>query len=186
MKTLLSLAATAALIAIPTETASATSLTVGNEMTNACYAAASSGRADEMSITRCTLALQREATTSGDRRVATLVNRGILLMLEQDSAGAVRDFNEALAIDPTQAEAWLGKALESWKAGDDRQALDFANRAIQLRSDKPALAYLVRGLAHEGLGDVRAAYADLQSARRMAPGWDAPVEQLSRYQVVRR
>lgn len=186
MKTLLSIAAIAVIAAIPTEAASAKSISMGHELTNACYDAALRGFASDGTISRCTQALSTEATTDGDRRVATLVNRGILLMLDDNSTGAVRDFNEALAIDARQPEAWLGMALESWKAGNDRQALDFANRALALRTEKPEVAYLVRGLAHEGLGNVRAAYTDLQNAQEIAPRWDAPAEQLKRYRVVQR
>ena len=186
MKALFSLTAVAALTAVPTGTASAIPVSIGNPLVNACYEAAVVERADGMSLSQCNQALRREATTSGDARVATLVNRGILRMLRDDSAGALRDFNEALVLDPMQPEAWLGKAVESWKAGNDRDALTFANRAIKLGTDKPELAYLTRGLANEGLGNVNAAYADLKRAHALAHQWAEPSAQLARYRVVSR
>jgi tetratricopeptide (TPR) repeat protein len=187
MKGLLPLTAGLAFALIQTSGASATTLsTRGNEFTNACYEAASLGRADGLTISRCTRALVTEATTGGADRAATLVNRGILYMLAGKSASATRDFDEALALNPLESEAWLGKALEAWKAGNDRNALSFANQALALRTHKPAVAYYVRGLANEALGNVRAAYRDLQQARALAPQWAEPTQQLARYRVVRR
>ena len=185
MKGLLSLTVGLAFLTAPSAL-SATSLSIGNEMTNACFEAASIKRANDMAISRCSLALRTEASTGGDRRVATLVNRGILLMLNDQSASAMRDFDEAISIDPLESEAWLGKAIEAWKAGDDRSALGFANRALELRTERPAVAYFVRGLAHEGMGNVRAAYGDLNQAQALAPRWSEPAAQLARYKVVRR
>jgi tetratricopeptide (TPR) repeat protein len=185
MKGLLSLTAGLASLMVPSAL-SATSLSVGNEMTNACFEAASIKRANDFAISRCSLALRTEASTGGDRRVATLVNRGILLMLNEQSASATRDFDEAISIDPTESEAWLGKAVEAWKAGEDRSAVGFANRALELRTERPALAYFVRGLANEGMGNVRGAYSDLNTARSLDPRWSEPAAQLARYKVIRR
>lgn len=185
MKGLLSLTAGLASLMVPSAL-SATSLSIGNEMTNACFEAASMKRSGDLAISRCSLALRSEASTGGDRRVATLVNRGILLMLNEQSASATRDFDEAISIDPMESEAWLGKAIEAWKAGDDRSAASFANRALELQTERPAVAYYVRGLANEGMGNVRAAYGDLTQAQALAPRWAEPAAQLARYRVVRR
>ena len=185
MKGLLSLTAGCAVLFIPS-VASATTFSFDKEMTNACYEAAAVKNSTGPSISRCDRALIREASTKGDNRVATLVNRGILLMLKHRSAAAVRDFDEAILLNPAEPEAWLGKAIEAWKAGDDRNALGFADKALAFQTQKPALAYLVRGLANEGMGNVRAAYRDLKQARVLAPRWSEPVAHLARYKVVRR
>jgi tetratricopeptide (TPR) repeat protein len=186
MKALFLATAAAGIAAAASGTASAIPVSIGNPLVNACYESAVVERSDGMALSQCTQALRREATTSGDARVATLVNRGILQMLRDDSAGALRDFNAALALDPAQPEAWLGKAVESWKAGNDRDAVSFANRALRLRTEKPELAYYTRGLANERLGNVNAAYADLKRAHALAPQWAEPTMQLSRYRVVSR
>jgi hypothetical protein len=59
-------------------------------------------------------------------------------------------------------------------------------RAIQLRTRRPALAYYARGIVHEDMGEVRKAYADLIRARDLEPGWSDPVRELQRYRVARR
>ena len=186
MKALLLAVSAAALAATLPASASATSLSYGNQFTNACYEAAVMKRANDSSFAMCNTALTREASTRGDQRVAVLVNRGILRMVAHDSKGALSDFDHALALDPTQSEAWLGKAIEHWKAGDSANAIAFADRAIRLRTLKPELAYLIRGLANEERGRVKAAYADLKRARALAPDWSRPKEELARYRVVRR
>jgi tetratricopeptide (TPR) repeat protein len=97
---------------------------------------------------------------------------------------AVRDYDQAIAMDPAQAEAWLNKAVTMVNSGHGSTALDLVDHALQLRTQKPALAYYVRGLAHEEQGQVRAAYADLRSAASLDPSWQEPAEQLKRYRVV--
>ena len=52
--------------------------------------------------------------------------------------------------------------------------------------ERPAVAYLIRGLANEQQGQLHAAYEDLQTARRLEPTWDEPAQQLQRYHVVNR
>jgi hypothetical protein len=69
------------------------------------------------------------------------------------------------------------------KAGNGRAALDLAARSIQLRTRRPAIAYYIRGLAHEQTGNLQAAYADLSRARALAPKWQEPAIELARYQV---
>ena len=49
----------------------------------------------------------------------------------------------------------------------------------------PEIAYYGRGLAHEDVGNVKAAYDDLQRAVALKPKWDAPAKDLARYQVRR-
>lgn len=182
MKTILFATGLSAVIAVSPATAMSLSYNLPN--TTACYAAASSG--DTTGLSRCTAALLHETTTIGEDRSANLVNRGILLLLADRAPLAGRDFDEALAIDPAQPEAWLGKAIESWQKGDSADAVSQATRAIQYRPMRPAVAYLVRGLANEKQGQIKAAYADLQMARQLEPGWQEPALELTRYKVVQR
>ena len=71
-------------------------------------------------------------------------------------------------------------------ADPDRMAIDLADRSLQLRTQKPALAYYVRGLGHEEEGQAVAAYDDLRRAAELDPKWSEPLEQLKRYHVVQR
>jgi tetratricopeptide (TPR) repeat protein len=179
----LALAPSIALLVGSASTATATSISYNLPFTNACYEAAQVRDTTGRGLSQCNAAIIREAT-SVEERSATLVNRGILLLVKRDGAAAERDFDEALSIDPTQPEAWLGKAIESQTAGDGAQAVTFATRALQFGARRPAVAYLVRGLANEQQGRLSAAYADLQTARQLEPNWAEPGAQLSRYKVV--
>ena len=62
-------------------------------------------------------------------------------------------------------------------------AMPLIDEAIAKGTTMPALAHYARGLASERLGDIRAAYADLQRARELDPNWRLPAEQLARFQV---
>ena len=159
------------------------SYTLGGSAAQTCYVSAAEHRHDEVSIRECTSALDDKSLTSFDR-AGTLVNRGILFLFAGNSQLAVRDFDDAIALDPLQAEAWLDKAVALVNGGNSGAALELADHALKLRTQKPALAYYVRGLAYEQQGQLRAAYASLQTARRLAPEWNEPKDELSRYRIV--
>jgi len=150
-----------------------------------CYISAAQHRHDDASIRECTTALDEKSLTAFDR-AGTLVNRGILYMLAGNAAYAVHDFDDAIAMDPLQAEAWLDKAVALMNAGNSAAAIDLADRALKLRTQKPALAYYVRGLAYEQQGQLQSAYASLKTAQQLDPNWNEPRDELSRYRIVRR
>jgi tetratricopeptide (TPR) repeat protein len=156
---------------------------LGGSAAQTCYVSAAERRHDQASIRECTSALDDKTLTLFDR-AGTLVNRGIIYLFAGNSALAVRDFDDAIALDPLQAEAWLDKAVAYVNAGNSASALELADHALKLRTQKPALAYYVRGLAYEQQGQLRSAYASLQTARRLAPEWNEPRDELSRYRIV--
>ena len=106
-------------------------------------------------------------------------------MLNGEHRSAERDFDAALALHPSQADAWLNKGFLRLRRGEGQAAMPFLERALALKARRPALAYFARGIAHEQSGNLRAAYSDLVRARELEPGWSMPVEALARYQVVR-
>jgi tetratricopeptide (TPR) repeat protein len=163
-----------------------TTLTYNLPFTGACYEAAAVHDTSQNAISQCTAALLREATTAGQIRLATLINRGTMFLAGNQQSAALRDFDEALSIDPTEPEALLGKAIAVWNAGDSGAATALATRALQYGPERPAVAYFIRGLANEQQGQLRAAYSDLQTARSLDPNWSEPARQLSRYRVIRR
>jgi len=184
MKTLLVTSLLAAVL-IPQGFVSASVVTIGTSAARSCYLAAESKRRDQMAIRDCSNALALEAMAGGDR-VATYVNRGILYLLSKNINAATRDFDSALALDPSQPEAYLNKSVALHNAGMSSAAVALATRALELRTGKPAVAYFVRGLAHEDGGNLRAAYADLVRARDLDPKWREPAEELKRYRLARR
>jgi tetratricopeptide (TPR) repeat protein len=156
---------------------------IGGSVAHSCFEAAMAGRHDDGAFALCNNALEEPLLIPD--RAGTLVNRGIMFMRAGREDLATRDYDEAINLDPQQAEAFLNKAVSMVNSGRGSTALDLADRALQLRTHKPALAYYVRGLAHEEQGNVQAAYADLRNAASLDPKWSEPAEQLKRYRVVR-
>lgn len=182
MKTLL-LCGALTLALIPSSSG-AQVMTVTGSAGQSCYHSALDKRHDLQAIADCTAALDQAMT--GSDRAGTFVNRGILYMLAGQQDLALRDYNAAIALDPTQAEAWLNEAVTMVNSGKGSTAIDLADHSLRLRTQKPALAYYVRGLGHEEEGQSVAAYEDLRKAAALDPKWNEPTEQLKRYHVVER
>ena len=171
------------LLLFGTGPAEAGNFSIGSSFAEACFRAA---EAQDMSLTAreaCDRALSADGAMSAYDRAGTYVNRGILFMRMGHLDRANLDFDRALAIDSRLSEAWLNKGIAQMKAGNGRAALELAARSIELRTRRPAIAYYIRGLAHEQTGNFRAAYADLTRARALAPKWQDPALELARYQL---
>ena len=177
-RVLLSLAASAA-IAAPS---SAAVITIGGTNAKTCYLAAEARQVDRKAWESCNNALAIEALSDGDR-AATFVNRGILHMLSGADAKALQDLDAAERLDPGQPEIYVNRAVIAYRAGDKPLARDMASRGLTLGTRKPAYALYVRGLAHEDLGSIKAAYNDLSMAQKLAPRWSEPRLELARYRV---
>ena len=166
-------------LAVP---AGAAVLTVGGGYAHSCYRAAETQATRGDALQSCNLALSEEAL-SPDDRVATHVNRGILLLRLARLSDANADFDSALAMDPKQAEAWLNKAVLNARYGRSADALPMVQKALEFNTKRPALAYFVRAMAHEDSGNIKAAYYDLQRARELDPKWAEPRIELRRFKV---
>ena len=164
--------------------APATVISMPKTLATACSESAYNFRRDWKAIDECSFALREEMMTR-DARVATHVNRGILRLRNGDARNAFVDFDRAIALDPLEPEAWLNLSISQFETGNAEAARQSADRALQLRTRRPAAAYYIRGLSHEMNGNLNAAYADLQRARALEPGWSEPAMQLERYRVVR-
>lgn len=183
MKALVLAAGAAGLAA--TLPASAAVVTVGNSLARSCYEAAEVRSATPQKLSDCDRALVEESLTFDDR-FATHVNRGILRMVKRDFVGAEDDYNRAIAMKPNHPDPWLNLGIMRFNQGNSAAALPLFEKALQLGTKAPEIAYFGRGLANEDRGDLKAAYADLVRARALKPGWTAPALELQRYQVVRR
>jgi len=177
----LSVLVVAAMAAVPASAIAAV-LTVGGGYGHSCYEAADAQDARSTAVQTCNQALTEEALSPEDR-VATLVNRGIVHLRRIDLAQAEADFDAALAMNPMQAEAWLNKAILHARHGKSVDAMPMVQKALELNTNRPALAYFVRAMAYEDSGNIRAAYNDLQRARRLEPNWAEPQIELKRFKV---
>ena len=130
----------------------------------------------------CTAAV-KQAEISDHDRAASFVNRGVLLLRARAFDRAVRDFDQALRIDPGLGEALVNRGAA--RVGQRRYAegLRDLERGSELGASEPEKAWFNRGLANEGLGDLQAAYRAYRRAAELKPGWDAPQRELARFTV---
>ena len=156
--------------------------TIGSSAAQACYEAARDQRAAQADLNTCNQAM-KDGLSSADL-VATHVNRGILLALRADYANALLDYDKAIALDPGQAEAFLNKGLLLLRLPKrDREAVEAIDLAIAKNTTERALAFFARAVAHEGLGNLGAAYRDYRQAAALAPKWGLPARELRRFRT---
>ena len=160
-------------------------MTIGGSYAEGCFKAAEQHSLTLESLNTCDRAFTEEALSQEDR-LATHVNRGILRMLRSDYDRAHSDFNTAMTMNPNRSEPYMNLAILQLRNGKSAEAVPLFSKAIELGTEMPEVAYYGRALAQEDVGNVRAAYDDLQRATTLKPKWDAPAKDLARYQVRRR
>jgi tetratricopeptide (TPR) repeat protein len=84
---------------------------------------------------------------------------------------ALKDFNRAIDIDPTRADAYVGRANTLSTLGRYAEALPDYNRALEI-DPKLANAYANRGSAHSQTGQYKKAIADYEKALELDPKID--------------
>jgi tetratricopeptide (TPR) repeat protein len=178
----LTIAAGIATLALPISAAEAGIFTIGEGFARSCFEASEKQIATPAMIETCDRAFTEQALQPHDE-VATHVNRGILYYLSGNLTAANWDYDQAIALDPNEPEAWLNKGMAALKAGNSNAAAPMFEKALALRTVRPALAYYGRAIVHEDAGNVRQAYADLQRARDLEPRWALPGEELKRFVV---
>jgi tetratricopeptide (TPR) repeat protein len=178
----LSFAAGIAALTLPLSAAQAGIITIGEGLARSCYEASEKQIATPANIEVCNRAFYEQALEFHDE-VATHVNRGILYYLSGNLAAANWDYDQAIKLDPNEPEAWLNKGMAQLKARNSQAAAPMFEKALALKTVRPALAYYGRAIVNEDSGNIRQAYADLQRARDLEPRWALPVEELRRYVV---
>lgn len=177
------LAAAAALIP---GAAFASSMVIGSGLARMCFEAADAERATPATLDICNRAINDEPL-SFDDQVATYVNRGIIRARLNDWSGALSDYDRAIRLDPDQPEAYLNKGALVLKTQQDwRQARMLFEAAIQRRTKRPEFAYYGRAITNELAGDYASAMADYQKASELAPNWEEPKRELTRFSVRKR
>ena len=154
----------------------------GNSLAEACYHSSLLKAGTSQALDECNRALADEPLSAHDR-VATFVNRGIVRVHMGNVEAADRDFDRAIQLDPAEPDSYLNKGLLRLRQDQAAAAIPLIEQAIAKKTTMPALAHYARGLAHERLGNLKAAYSDLQRARTLDPVWPLPAQQLARYQV---
>jgi tetratricopeptide (TPR) repeat protein len=161
-----------------------TSVTViGPGPAQRCYELARDGASGLASVQECTAAL--DGFLSEADRAATLTNRAALRLQRREGAEALTDLDAALALRTDQGEAHVnrGAALILLRRFDE--ALAAIDQGLALGTDDPHEAFFNRGIAHEALDNLSAAYRDYTRAAELAPDWPLPRAELARFTVQR-
>src|SRR5438105_4836513 len=93
---------------------------------------------------------------------------GMLLLEKYNRGEALDAFDKALTINPTAAEALVGKGQAALQKYEVQTAQQFAERALGINPHLPE-ALRLRADAHLVAGDLKAAQADLEKARSINP-----------------
>ncbi len=155
---------------------------IGNSVAHACYEDAKQAAPMHTDMSNCNRALEEEALDSRDR-AATMVNRGILRMFAANDKGALADYNSAIELQPKMGDAYLNRGILYLRTEKDADAIADLTKGLSLGSTKPEAGYYSRAIAYELAGDVKSAYLDYRKASELAPAWNLPQEQLTRFQV---
>lgn len=155
---------------------------VGSTRARDCYEDALIGSDSTAALAGCDAALTDPLTRHN--RIATLVNRSIVLANRGQLTTALSDLETALEREPEMAAIHLNFGDVYLKLGQWADAEASFTRALDLNFARPQIAYYGRGIAREESGDVAGAYADYTTASQLAPDWDLPSRELARFQVV--
>ncbi len=115
------------------------------------------------------------------REAGDYLSRGLDRHLRGDLAGAIADYDQAIARYPdnvSQAVAYLTRGNARKDQGDLAGAIADYDRAVA-RHPSYAAAYLTRGLAHRQAGDLEQARADFRLVPELTsdPRWRQQAEE---------
>jgi tetratricopeptide (TPR) repeat protein len=133
----------------------------------------------------CTLAITEDANA---RHIVSgsYNNRGVIYFSRSNYAAAISDFQEAIRMQPDLGVVYVNlgytyAAQQRWA-----EAIAPLSRGIELGADDLPKAYYNRGIAYEETGRATEAYRDYLKASELAPEWEAPRSELTRFSVRRR
>ena len=175
-------AAALVLLAVAAPGAADASTVVIGGQAEACSVAAKAGRYDAPSLEACTQAITGEPL-HGHELAATYVNRGTMYIAALNYLQAMRDMNDALAIEPNLAEAFVNRGGAMIGLRRYREAVDEINKGLALNPSEPEKAYGNRALAKWSLDDLKGAYQDFLKAQELKPDWTWVAEQLTAFKV---
>ena len=183
MKLLLACAALAA-FTVPSLAAAPVRQVIYNVDAAAACSAAANDQADlRQGIGWCDTAL---ADPVMNHRAALLMDRGVVRVRLGDNAGALADYNAAIALNPQLGDAYVSRAgvLIAMKRYDEARS-DVA-QGMALGASNMHAAFFSRAVIEEESGDVRAAYRDYKQALAIKPDYWAAQRELARFKVVTR
>ncbi|WDI31200.1 tetratricopeptide repeat protein [Hyphococcus flavus] len=149
--------------------------TFGASEASVCFESASN---DFSTNTKpCDEALEDAAITRSDRK-KTLVNRGVIHNRNGDIAAAISDFDAALMIDNTLAEAYLNRGNSYFLASRLDEALADYQQALDLGVAQPWAAWYNIGLVHDARKEDDKAREAYQKALEENPDFTMAIQKL--------
>lgn len=168
-------------LALSPAPAAAQTVVLGKSLAAACYQHARVGDASPDAMDACDRGLKQ--ATSRRNIAATYLNRSILWIHRGQYAKALEDV-EASVHYKAFAEADSTRGAIYFHMGRYSEAVEEITRAIESGElMEPEKAYYNRGLTYEKMERIEAAYYDYEMAAELAPEWDRPREELSRFIV---
>lgn len=134
-------------------------------------------------MAKCTKAVEL-AGFNGDR-AAAFSNRSLLHFERANYNAAIEDSTAALTLDRSLVEALVNRGASYLKLHQASQAEANFSRALTLAPAYAAKIHFNRAMAREDMGDRNGAYADYARASKLAPRWDLPKQQMTRFTIVR-
>jgi tetratricopeptide (TPR) repeat protein len=145
-----------------------------------CNQAATQGLSTDADLAACNEAVDSDRLMHADR-IATLVNRGVMLLRRGNARAAIADFDAAIVLDPENGEAHSNRGAALLVSGQPGQAVSALTHALSIGVKEPHKAYYNRGAAREALGDLPGAYEDYSTALRIKPDWGAAEAEIARF-----
>lgn len=98
--------------------------------------------------------------------VAAYSNRGTVKQKFNDFSGAVSDFNNAIDLEPNDAELYYNRGYSKTDLFEYQEAIDDYSKAIEINPNYTS-AYANRSALKEALGDMSGACADAKLAAKL-------------------
>lgn len=155
---------------------------------DACAAASAAAQegaqATDRALANCTMAVKLAISDSA--RAEVLNNRSVLLYARGEYGAALADNTAALKINDRMAEAIVNRGSIFLVQHRPQAAAANFDRALSFNPAHPEKVYFNRALAREDMGDLNGAYADYAQASKLAPQWEQPKREMTRFTILRR
>ncbi|MFZ4728522.1 MAG: tetratricopeptide repeat protein [Pseudanabaena sp.] len=109
-----------------------------------------------------------QQSISSKKMAEELLDKGAFKRNQGDKKGAIADYNEAIRLNPNDANAYNKRGIVKSDLGDKQGAINDFNEAIRLDPNH-AFAYNNRGIEKSDLGDKQGAINDSNEAIRLNP-----------------
>jgi tetratricopeptide (TPR) repeat protein len=149
----------------------------------ASAAAQEGGRVTDAALANCSLAV-KYAIHDG-ARAEVLSNRSVLHYARGEYDAALADNTAALKLNDRMAEAIVNRGSIYLVQHRPQAAAANFDRALMFSPAHPEKVYFNRALAREDMGDLNGAYADYAQAAKLAPQWDQPRREMTRFTIMR-